>query len=151
MWRMDTNNDLRLPIGAICQLPTNSVSFEKRFLSFWFIIGMTKKKKCKPVDEARIWLEGEQKLHLISHLRTCMRIYIVVGSRFSGQAHNEWDLELVSPVQWICKKWTKELGCSVWTTVIMVLFTIKLGWTGFIREDWSSSRFEESFLIPLVC
>ena len=74
-----------------------------------------------------------------------------VGSRFSALAQDVWDLWPVSPVQWICKEWAKELGFSVWTTVITVFFTIKLRWTEFFRKDWSSARNEELFLVPLVC
>ena len=32
-----------------------------------------------------------------------------------------------------------------------MFFTIKLRWTEFTREDWSSARFEKIFLVPLVC
>ena len=80
-------------------------------------------------------------------------IYIItiVGSRFSAQAQDAWDLRSVSPVQWICKKRAKELGFSVWTTVNMVFFMIKLRWTEFTREDWSSAWSEKLFLVPLVC
>ena len=32
-----------------------------------------------------------------------------------------------------------------------MFFTVKLRWTEFTREDWSSARFGELFLVPLVC
>ena len=43
---------------------------------------------------------------------------LFVGSRFSGQAQDAWDLRPVRPIQWICREWVKELGFSVWTTTI---------------------------------
>ena len=45
---------------------------------------------------------------------------MLVGSRFSGQVQDAWDLRPVSPIQEICREWAKELGFSVWTTSIMV-------------------------------
>ena len=77
--------------------------------------------------------------------------FIFVGSHFSTQAQDTWDFRPVSPVQWICREWAKELGFSVWTTVNTVFFTIKLRWTEFSRKDWSLAWNEELFLVPLVC
>ena len=70
---------------------------------------------------------------------------------FSGQAQDAWDLRTVSPVQWIYRERAKELDFSIWTTIIMVFFMIKLGWTEFFRKDWSSTWNEELCLVPLVC
>ena len=43
-----------------------------------------------------------------------------VGLRFSGQAQDAGNLWPVSPIQWICREWAKELDFSVWTTTIAV-------------------------------
>ena len=48
----------------------------------------------------------------------------IVGSRFSGQAQYAWDLKPVSPIQWICREWAKELGFRVWTAVVTAFFTL---------------------------
>ena len=37
-------------------------------------------------------------------------IYIYVGSQFEAQARNIWSLGPMSPIQWICRKWVKELS-----------------------------------------
>ena len=42
-----------------------------------------------------------------------------VGTRFSAQAQNVWDLGPVNPVQQIYREWVKELGFSAWITVRM--------------------------------
>ena len=76
---------------------------------------------------------------------------INVGSRFSVQTKDAWDLRPLSPVQWICRERAKELGFSIWTMVNTVFFTIELRWTEFTREDWSSARSEELFLVLPVC
>ena len=47
-----------------------------------------------------------------------------LGSDFSGSAQDVWDFRPTSPVQRICREWAKELGFGVWTTVIMVFYSI---------------------------
>ena len=74
-----------------------------------------------------------------------------VGSNFSGPTQDAWDLRPMSSVQWICREWAKELGFGVWTKVIMVFYSIRMRWTKFIWENWSSTRFWEPFLVPLMC
>ena len=37
-------------------------------------------------------------------------IYISVGSWFMVQAQIIWGLGPMSPIQWICREWVKELG-----------------------------------------
>ena len=68
---------------------------------------------------------------------------IIVGSRFSSQAQDAWNLKPVSPIQWICKEWAKELGFNVWTTTITVFL---MGWVyqrelviGMIRGTFSGA------------
>ena len=36
----------------------------------------------------------------------------IVGSRFGAQAQKVWGLGPMSPKQWICREWVKELGPS---------------------------------------
>ena len=36
----------------------------------------------------------------------------IVGSQFTAQAQKVWDFSLVSPIQYICRGWVKELGVS---------------------------------------
>ena len=35
---------------------------------------------------------------------------VIVGSQFAVQAQNVWSLCPMSPIQWICREWVKELG-----------------------------------------
>ena len=48
----------------------------------------------------------------------------IVGSDLSGPAQDVWDFRPTSSVQRICREWAKELGFGVWTTVIMVFYSI---------------------------
>ena len=49
----------------------------------------------------------------------------------------------MSPIQWFCREWAKELGFSVWTTII----TMFLMWAKFTKENWSLAWSEEFFLV----
>ena len=54
---------------------------------------------------------------MISFLHETIKyiIMVIVGPDFSGPAQDAWDLRPTSLVQWICRKYVKELGFGAWT------------------------------------
>ena len=75
---------------------------------------------------------------------------IIVGSDFPNLAQDAWDLRPASPVQWICREWAKELDFGVWTTVIMVSYSI--GWDGLSSSGRIGPRYNsESPFWSLLC